>query len=84
MPSSSADPEAPPPMKKLCSFACRALCVAAGLTLGFSTQAAAPEKKPPRPERTASERADAARQLREVYRREQATWPAPHVDPGVE
>ncbi len=37
-----------------------------------------------RPERTANERADAARQLREVYRAAPSSWPAPHVDPGVE
>ena len=41
-------------------------------------------KKTARPERTAAERADAARQLRVVYRGVPAGWPAPHVDPGVE
>lgn len=37
-----------------------------------------------RPERTAAERADAARRLREIYRGDRDAWPAPHVDPGVE
>jgi len=41
-------------------------------------------KKIARPEQTAAERADAARQLREVYRAAPSSWPAPHVDPGVE
>lgn len=68
-------------------FARRVLFATTWLAIGASTpvaEAAAPEKKPPRPERTVSERAEAARQLRTVYRREQAAWPAPHVDPGIE
>jgi cytochrome c peroxidase len=56
------------------------------LAIGTSRAAepAAPAKKPPRPERSAAERSAAARQLRDVYRRPPASWPAPHVDPGIE
>lgn len=55
-----------------------------GLPCGSAADADAGKKKPPRPERTASERVIAARQLRESYRGDAAAWPAPHVDPGVE
>ena len=74
-------------MKKFGSFARSGLFMATWLAIApatLVTQAAAPEKKPPRPDRTASERAEAVRQLREVYRREPAAWPSPHVDPGIE
>lgn len=74
-------------MQKFGFFARSVLFIAAGLVIAPSAlvaETAAPEKKPPRPERTASERANAVRQLREVYRREPAAWPVPHVDPGVE
>jgi cytochrome c peroxidase len=50
----------------------------------LAAEPAANHGVPSRPERTASERADAARQLREVYRAAPSSWPAPHVDPGVE
>jgi cytochrome c peroxidase len=63
------------------------LFMAAGLVIApaaLVAEAAAPEKKPPRAERTASDRAEVVRQLREVYRRAPAAWPAPHVDPGIE
>ena len=49
-----------------------------------AAEPAAPAKKPPRSDRSAAARAEAARQLRDVYRRDPASWPAPHVDPGVE
>jgi cytochrome c peroxidase len=45
--------------------------------------AEAPERLPPRPERTADERKALADELRRVYSGDPATWPAPHVDPGV-
>ena len=37
-----------------------------------------------RPERTAAERTNAARRLREKYLGDREAWPTPHVDPGVE
>jgi cytochrome c peroxidase len=60
--------------------------LATWLAIGPSPGAAtaAPAKKPPRPERSAAARTEAARQFRDVYRRDPASWPAPHVDPGVE
>ncbi|MEQ8847038.1 cytochrome c peroxidase [Botrimarina sp.] len=39
---------------------------------------------PPRPEPTPAERAGQLRQLRELYQRAPAEWPAPTLDPGVE
>jgi cytochrome c peroxidase len=43
-----------------------------------------PDPKPePRPERTAAERKERADELRRVYSGDPATWPVPHVDPGV-
>lgn len=75
-------------MQKLRSFAHGVLFAATWLAIGSSmlvaADAVADAKKPPRPERSASARAEAARQLRDVYRREPAAWPAPHIDPGVE
>ncbi|NDC54648.1 MAG: cytochrome-c peroxidase [Planctomycetia bacterium] len=44
----------------------------------------AAERPAPRPERSAAERAAVALRLRQTYRADPATWPAPHVDPGVE
>lgn len=41
-------------------------------------------KIPPRAERTAGERSALARRLRQIYIRPPATWPEPHVDPGIE
>ena len=61
-----------------------ATLVVVGAGSSANAQPASADKKPARPERTAAERADAARQLRKVYRGVPATWPAPHVDPGVE
>jgi cytochrome c peroxidase len=61
-----------------------ALWLAIGVSGIAPAEVTAPAKKPPRPERSASVRAAAARQLRTVYRREPSAWPAPHVDPGVE
>lgn len=55
-----------------------------GPPLGSAADVDAVKKKPPRPERTASERAIAAERLRDIYRGDSAAWPAPHVDPGVE
>jgi len=63
------------------------LFMALGIRPDAPATAAEPDdsvKKIARPEQTAAERADAARQLREVYRGVPASWPAPHVDPGVE
>ena len=40
-------------------------------------------RPPRRPERTAADRLAAAQRLRAAYRRPPATWPAPHIDPGV-
>jgi len=51
---------------------------------GFAAEPAPDEKKSPRPERTAVERAAAVKRLREVYRGAPRNWPAPHVDPGIE
>lgn len=45
--------------------------------------AESPERLPPRPERTAAERKARADELRRVYAGAPDTWPAPHVDPGV-
>jgi cytochrome c peroxidase len=42
-----------------------------------------PERLAPRPERTAEERKARADELRRVYAEDPSTWPAPHVDPGV-
>ena len=71
-----------------CSAVVTACIVATLVVVGVgglaNAQPASADKKSTRPERTAAERADAARQLREVYRGVPATWPAPHVDPGVE
>lgn len=41
-------------------------------------------KIPPRAERTTAERTALARHLRQIYAGPPTTWPAPHVDPGVE
>lgn len=62
------------------------VALATWLAIGTSPAAepAAPSQKLPRPERSAAERSAAARQLRDVYRRPPASWPAPHVDPGIE
>lgn len=43
----------------------------------------APERLPPRPERTVEERTSRAQELRQIYAGDPATWPAPHVDPDV-
>lgn len=45
---------------------------------------AAPARRPPRPERSVTERAALAARLRDVYRSEPQRWPAPTVDAGVE
>ena len=52
-----------------------------------SVDAAEPQAtrpKQPRPERTVADREAAGQQLREIYRGNPSSWPAPHVDPGVE
>jgi cytochrome c peroxidase len=46
--------------------------------------AARSPKLPPRPERTEAERLTMARELRGIYARSPASWPAPHVDPGID
>lgn len=43
----------------------------------------APARLPPRAERSPAERAEAAKALRAIYRRDPADWPPPTVDPGV-
>ena len=70
----------------LCRDAASIVALATCLAIGASRadETSAPARKPPRSERSAAERAETARQLREVYRREPDSWPAPHVDPGVE
>jgi cytochrome c peroxidase len=65
--------------KRYVAAAAFVLVAVVGLGTGTSGNA-----EPPRPERTAAERASAALQLREIYRGDPAAWPAPHVDPGVE
>jgi cytochrome c peroxidase len=57
--------------------------LAVSLPLGSADESMTEPRKPPRPERTAAERATAAQLLREVYRSDPARWPAPTVDPGV-
>lgn len=56
--------------------------LAAGAATG--EEPARPDRLPPRPARSADERARWVATLREQYRRPPAMWPAPHVDPGVE
>lgn len=69
---------------------CLAAIVAgtAWLSVGLPrADAAEPQDNPrkqARPERTAAERDATARQLREIYRGDPSTWPAPSIDPGVE
>ena len=43
-----------------------------------------PTKLPPRPKESAETRAERAAELRQVYSRPSAEWPAPEVDPGVD
>lgn len=43
-----------------------------------------PSRLPPRPERTAAERVALARDLRSIYAGPVSSWPAPHVDAGVD
>jgi len=43
-----------------------------------------PTRRPPRPERTEAERLALARELRGIYARPAASWPAPHVDRGID
>lgn len=64
--------------------------VIVGVWLAIGPSAAEPGEPPdtirklPRPIRTVAERDTSARHLRDIYRREPAAWPAPHVDPGIE
>jgi cytochrome c peroxidase len=67
----------------------RAFSLAAAIALLGAVNAGAAEsavaaKMPARPERTEAERAAVGRQLRAIYSRPPASWPPPHVDPGVE
>ena len=64
--------------------ACAISLIAIGPVDGVAADPSADVRKPPRPERTAAERALAAGRLREVYRGDPAGWPPPQVDPGVE
>ncbi|MFM7206963.1 MAG: cytochrome-c peroxidase [Planctomycetaceae bacterium] len=62
-------------------------CLLTGLGFspnGLTSEPLAAPRLPPRPERTAEERQALAAELRRVYSGDPATWPAPHVDPGVE
>jgi cytochrome c peroxidase len=61
-----------------------ALATCLAINASPAAEPVASAKKTPRSERSAGERAEAARQLHEIYRRDPASWPAPHVDPGVE
>ena len=63
-----------------CAFSCVFILASAW---SMPILAEAPERLPPRPERTADERKALADELRRVYSGDPATWPAPHVDPGV-
>jgi len=63
-----------------CAFSC-VFIVASAWSMPILAEA--PERLPPRPERTADERKALADELRRVYSGDPATWPAPHVDPGV-
>ena len=63
-----------------CAFSCVFILASAW---SMPILAEAPERLPPRPERTADERKALADELRSVYSGDPATWPAPHVDPGV-
>lgn len=60
--------------------------VAAALVGGRAAaeEPALPARLPPRAERSADERQRLAAELRGIYRRPPATWPAPTVDEGVE
>jgi len=68
-------------------LACVSAMLAAGGGLAGVISAAdpaVPTRIPPRVEQPAEERAARARVLRQTYAGPVATWPAPHVDPGVE
>ena len=60
-----------------------ALLAAAAGWYGVASAEQPPERLAPRPERTAEERKARAAELRRVYAEDPSTWPAPHVDPGV-
>ena len=59
------------------------LLVTASAWCGVASAQQPPERLAPRPERTAEERKARAAELRRVYAEDPSTWPAPHVDPGV-
>ena len=59
------------------------LLVTASAWCGVASAQQPPERLAPRPERTAEERKARAAELRRVYAEDSSTWPAPHVDPGV-
>jgi cytochrome c peroxidase len=63
-----------------CAFSC-VFIVASAWTMPILAEP--PERLAPRPERTAEERKARAAELRRVYAEDPSTWPAPHVDPGV-
>ena len=52
--------------------------------VGTTPPAGSTEQRPPRPERTAVERATAAARLRETYGGPPSAWPEPHIDAGIE
>jgi cytochrome c peroxidase len=60
------------------------VAIVAAPSSALAAEPAANHGVPTRPEQTAAERAAAAQRLREAYRAAPASWPAPHVDPGVE
>jgi cytochrome c peroxidase len=59
------------------------LLVTASAWCGVASAQQPPERLAPRPERTAEDRKARAAELRRVYAEDPSTWPAPHVDPGV-
>ena len=63
-----------------CAFSC-VFIVASAWTMPILAEP--PERLAPRPERTAEDRKARAAELRRVYAEDPSTWPAPHVDPGV-
>jgi len=63
-----------------CAFSC-VFIMASAWSMPILAQP--PERLAPRPERTAEERKARAAELRRVYAEDPSTWPAPHVDPGV-
>lgn len=62
---------------------CVAIAVAWRGGVTGAAEPPAPARLPPRAERSAAERAEAAKALRLIYRKDRADWPPPTIDPGV-